>query len=206
MTQRKATTNRLTRASTPLVIQRSPSFVSFERSPSLCHSWSPRSEESRLRVTSARMSDQTLLRMWRQPHVLEAGWAHRVDHIVVHPRLTDYVRHRVIQKHPWRIGDDNFFRLVVKSVALLHVGDRLGFGQQRLDLRIGIKAVVVGTPLRARQQRAEKIFRIRKISFPSLHVRLHRVRLANRLEKRTPRDRLQRRMDAERREVLLNRL
>ena len=44
---------------------------------------------------------------------VEAGRAHWVDHVVVDPRLTDYVGHRVVEKHPRRVGDDNFLSPVV---------------------------------------------------------------------------------------------
>src|SRR5271163_3933158 len=99
----------------------------------------------------------TLLAMWREPHVLEARRAHRIDYVVVHPRLADYVSHRVVEKYPGRIGDNDFLGLIIKSVALFHVGDRFRFTKERLDLGIGIETVVVGAPLRTREQRAEKI-------------------------------------------------
>src|ERR1700723_3454544 len=148
----------------------------------------------------------TLLGMWREPDVLEARGAHRIDHVVVHPWLADYVGDRVVEENPRRVGYDDFLGLIVERIALFHVGDRLGFTKQRLDLGIGIEAVVVGTPLRAREERSEKIFRIRKVSFPTLQERLRGARLANRFEEGAPRDRLQLRVDSQRREVLLYRL
>src|SRR5271170_1625617 len=98
--------------------------------------------------TGARLS-LALLRMWGQPDPLEARRAHRVDYVVVYPRLADYVGHGVVEEDPGRVGDYYFLGLVVERVTLLHVGDRLGFSQKLFDLGIGIEAVVVGTPLSA---------------------------------------------------------
>src|SRR6202035_890066 len=117
------------------------------------------------------------LRMWGEPDVLEAGRAHRVDYVVVHPWLADYVGHRVVEEDPRRVGDNNFLGLIVERVALFHVGDRFGFSENRLDLGIGIETIVVGAPLRAREQRAEKIFWIREGRFPTLQERWHCFRL-----------------------------
>ncbi len=58
------------------------------------------------------------MRVWGEPDVFEAGWAHWVDYVVVYPRLADYVGDRVVENDPRCVGDDLLFGLIIERVAL----------------------------------------------------------------------------------------
>src|SRR5216684_3136935 len=88
-----------------------------------------------------------VLRMGCQPDLLEARGAHRVERIVMHPRLKNHVRHRMMKKDPRRIGDHEFFGLAIIIVALLEVTHRRRLREQRIQARVEIESIVVGAPL-----------------------------------------------------------
>src|SRR6202166_349107 len=95
--------------------------------------------------------------MRRKPDALQARRAHRVEYVVIHPRLTDHIGHRIVEKYPGRIGYYQFFGPVVKSIALRAIGKRRGLIKQLVDLGVVVKGVVVATPLLAREQHLEEV-------------------------------------------------
>ena len=104
--------------------------------------------------------------MLRNPHPLKTRRTHGIKRIVVDPRLRDCVDHRVVEKCPRRIGDNDFFCLIVKLVTNFEVNLVGGTIDQLLELRVVVEGVVVSAPLVARKQYAEEILRVRKIGLP----------------------------------------
>src|SRR3989442_4566202 len=142
----------------------------------------------------------------REPDRLHARGPERVELVVPHARVTNGEADGVEERDPRRIAHDQNLGVVKEPQPAPGLEQRLGLVQQTIHGGIRVESVVVRPPAPAVQEDDQEVRGVREVGLPAEQKERHHARMAYRLDERREVDRLEGQLDADRAEVLLDRL